>query len=233
MPLTCVAIDDEPLALAVISSYVAKFPVLKMLSTFDDAISGAEFIRRHPADILFMDINMPDINGIDLVRSLEKKPIIIFTTAHKQFAHEGFELEALDYLLKPIDFTRFSRTVNKALEFHQYKTSVKKDEQEFIFVRSEYKQVKISLAEMDFAESLEDYCRINLLNGEHVLTLMSLKSLLEKLPQNQFKRIHRSYVVPVSGVVSVVNRKVKLSSGKELPVGESYAEDVQQWMKNL
>src|ERR1700750_283182 len=112
--IKCIAIDDEPLALQLISGYVAKFPQLQLLQVFEDAVSGAEFLRNNKVDLLFADINMPDISGIDLVRSLQNKPMIIFTTAYKNFAFEGFELEAVDYLLKPIDIKRFSKAIEKA-----------------------------------------------------------------------------------------------------------------------
>jgi two-component system, LytTR family, response regulator len=115
MPLRCVAIDDEPLALDLIKAYTARFPELQLVQTFDDAISGAEFLRKYPVDLLFVDINMPDISGLDLVRSLQPRPLVIFTTAYKNFAFEGFELEALDYLLKPIDLERFGRPFRKPL----------------------------------------------------------------------------------------------------------------------
>src|SRR5882757_1591692 len=117
--LKCVAIDDEPLALKLLQQYAAKTPELDMLHTFDDAISAAEFIRKNKIDLLFIDINMPDITGIDLVRSLQQKPMIIFTTAYKKFAYEGFELDAVDYLLKPIDYTRFNKAVQKAVLFFE------------------------------------------------------------------------------------------------------------------
>src|SRR5437763_1589737 len=115
MLLKCIAIDDEPLALKLIAGYVARFPFLQLLNTFEDAISGAEFLKNNPIDLLFIDINMPDITGIDLVRSLKVKPMVVFTTAYKNFAFEGFELEALDYILKPIDFKRFEKAVEKAV----------------------------------------------------------------------------------------------------------------------
>ena len=122
MALQCIAIDDEPLALRLIAEYVSRFPALQLVKTFDDAISGAEFLKTKPVDLLFIDINMPDITGIDLVRSLPVKPIVIFTTAYKNFAYEGFELEALDYILKPIDFKRFEKAVEKAVDYYRYKT---------------------------------------------------------------------------------------------------------------
>jgi two-component system LytT family response regulator len=231
MPLKCIAIDDEPLALELIKNYAAKFPELELLHTFDDAISGAEFIRSIPVDLLFVDINMPDITGLDLVRSLEEKPIIIFTTAHKKFAIDGFELDALDYLLKPISFARFSKAVAKAVEYARYKIKAENETAESLFVYSEYRLIKIPLNEIEYIESLEDYIRIHLVNAKTILTLMPLKKALEKLPADKFKRIHRSYVVAVDKVNSVLNRKVRLTSSAELPVSDSYSNFIKEWKK--
>ena len=230
VPLKCIAIDDEPLALRLIRGYVSRFPALQMLRTFDDAISGAEFLKQSPVDLLFIDINMPDITGIDLVRSLERKPIVIFTTAYKNFAFEGFELEALDYLLKPIDINRFTKAVEKAIDYHQYKSApVDEPNDESIYVYSEYRMVKISLKDIEYIESMEDYIKIHLHNAKTVLTLMPLKKILEKLPSAQFQRIHRSYIIPVGKVISIKNRKVQLAD-VELPVSESYAHFIREWM---
>ncbi|MEO5890968.1 MAG: LytTR family DNA-binding domain-containing protein [Ferruginibacter sp.] len=230
MPLKCIAIDDEPLALELIKSYAAQLPQLQLLQTFDDAISGGEFLRATAVDLLFVDINMPDISGIELVKSLENKPIIIFTTAHKKFAYEGFELEALDYLLKPIDFERFKKAVVKAVEFDQYKKAAKEVANESFFVRSEYKMVKIGFDEIDYIESLEDYIRIHIANGRPILTLMTLKSVIEKLPADKFIRIHRSYIIPLNRIRSVVNKKVFLTSSKVLPVSDTYLSAINEWM---
>ena len=229
MQIKCVAIDDEPLALKLIEEFALKFPFLKMINTFDDAIAGAEFLRNNLIDLLFIDINMPDITGTELVRSLKQKPAVIFTTAHKKFAIEGFELDALDYVLKPIDFERFSRAVNKALDYIQYKKS-KTEKDEAFFVRAEYQLVKIVLDDIEYIESLEDYLKIHLESGKPVMTLMTLKAILEKLPPDKFKRIHRSYIVPVSKIKSVLNRKVRLTS-VELPLSDSYAASMNEWMK--
>jgi two-component system, LytTR family, response regulator len=231
MPLKCIAIDDEPLALDLIKEYVAKTPGLQLIQTFDDAISGGEFLRSNPVDLLFVDINMPDVTGIDLVRSLQEKPMIIFTTAHKKFALEGFELDAIDYLLKPISFERFSRAVTKAMEYHQYKKQAKTETNESLFVYSEYRMLKINLREIEFIESLEDYIKIHLTNSKPVLTLMTLKGVLEKLPADKFKRIHRSYIVAVDKVSSVQNRKAKLISSAELPISDSYSGFIDEWKK--
>lgn len=229
MPLKCVAIDDEPLALELIKEYIARFPELALQQSFDDAISGGEYLRQHPVDLLFVDINMPDITGLDLVRSLAEKPMIIFTTAHKNFAIDGFELDAVDYLLKPIGFERFAKAVHKALEYHEYKKRPGKVSVSHLFVYSEYRMLKIDLAEVEYIESLEDYIKIHLLNGKPVMTLMTLKGVLEKLPSEKFKRIHRSYIVATDKVKSVLSRKVKLLSATELPVSDSYISFIKEW----
>jgi two-component system, LytTR family, response regulator len=231
MPLKCIAIDDEPLALELVKDYVAKTPGLQLIQTFDDAISGGEFLRSNPVDLLLVDINMPDITGIDLVRSLQEKPMIIFTTAHKKFAIEGFELDAIDYLLKPISFERFSRAVAKAIEYHQYRKLAKEETAENLFVYSEYRMVKINLRDIEYIESLEDYIKIYLVNAKPVLTLMTLKGVLEKLPGDKFKRIHRSYIVSVDKVSSILNRKAKLISSAELPISDSYSGFIDEWKR--
>lgn len=232
MLLKCIAIDDEPLALKLIAGYVARFPFLQLVNTFEDAISGAEFLKNTPIDLLFIDINMPDITGIDLVRSLKVKPMVIFTTAYKNFAFEGFELEALDYILKPIDFKRFEKAVEKAVDYHQYKTKPATEQaDESLYVYSEYRMVKVDLSTIEYIESMEDYIKIHVTNAKTVLTLMPLKKVLEKLPTDKFQRIHRSYIIPVNKIRSIQNRKVKLTD-IELPVSESYLDFVRNWMKS-
>ena len=231
MQLKCVAVDDEPLALELLKEYVARFPQLKLVHTFDDAISAVELLRSTKTDLLFLDINMPDITGIDLVRSLQERPLIIFTTAHKQFAIEGFELDAVDYLLKPINFDRFTRAVHKAIDYYKYKNAGTQDDNDCLFVHSEYKLVKIPLSDIEYIESLEDYIRIHVVNSKPILTLMPLKKVLEKLPQDKFRRIHRSYVVAIDKVTSVQNRKAKLTSSQELPISNTYSGFIDEWKK--
>ena len=228
MHIRCIAIDDEPLALELLKGYIQHFPALKLLQTFDDAISATEYLRNNAIDLLFIDINMPDITGIDLVRSLKQKPMLVFTTAHKKFAVEGFDLEALDYLLKPIQFERFAKTVNKAMSYFQNSRTAKTEVKQNLFVRAEYQLVKIDLDEIEYIESVEDYLKIHLTGTRPVMTLMTIKAVLQKLPPAQFKRIHRSYVVPLSKIRSVVNRKVRLTE-VELPVSDSYADFINEW----
>jgi len=232
MQLKCVAIDDEPLALELLQEYISRFPQLKLVHTFDDAISAVELLRNTRVDLLFIDINMPDITGIDLVRSLQEKPLVIFTTAHKQFAIEGFELDAVDYLLKPINFDRFTRAVHKAIDYYKYKNTLSQEENDSLFVHSEYKLVKIPLNDIEYIESLEDYIKIHIAGAKPVLTLLSMKKVLEKLPADKFQRIHRSYIVAVSRVKAIQNRKVQLSSAVELPISDSYVQFINNWKKS-
>ena len=230
MPLRCVAIDDEPPALILLREYISRFPSLQLVQTFDDAISGSEFVRNNPVDLLFIDINMPDITGLDIVRSLPSKPMVIFTTAHRKFAVEGFELDAIDYLLKPISLERFTKAVNKALEYYEYREKpVVNSGNGHLFVYSEYRMIKISLDEIEYIESMEDYIKIHLTNSKPVLTLMTMKAVLEKLPAARFKRIHRSHIISTDKIRSVLNRKVKLASGTELAVSDSYSDFIKEW----
>ena len=230
MQLKVVAIDDEPLALELVKKYVASFPVINLLQTFTDAIAGLEYLKKNPVNLLFVDINMPDMNGLDLVKALPHKPMIVFTTAYKKFAVDSYDLDALDYLLKPIEFERFSKAINKAVEYYRYKHTVEKKESEVLFVRSEYQLVKIYLNEIEYIESIEDYLKIYLGEGKPVMTLMTLKAVLEKLPQDRFKRIHRSYIISLSKVKSILNKKVRLTN-TEIPIGDSYLAEVQSWFK--
>jgi DNA-binding LytR/AlgR family response regulator len=231
--LKCIAIDDEPPALALLKEYIDKIPSLKLLHTFNDAIAGNEYLQAGTVNLLFIDINMPDLNGLDLVRALKIKPMIIFTTAHKDFALEGFELNAIDYLLKPVSFDRFNKAINKAIDFFEYKNQPSTDKAGSLYVYSEYRMLKINVDDIEYIESLEDYIKIHLTNSKPVLTLMTLKGVLEKLPADNFRRIHRSYIVSVKKAKSIQNRKVRLISGIDLPVSESYLDFISEWKKNL
>ncbi|MDB5012641.1 MAG: two component transcriptional regulator, LytTR family [Daejeonella sp.] len=235
MPLKCIAIDDEPLALELIESFCSQMPSLQLVRTFEDAISGAEYLRNGGIDLLFLDINMPDISGIDLARSLTVKPMIIFTTAYRDFAYQGFELDAVDYLVKPFSFERFSKAVKKALDFHLYKltSSEQVKPSECIYVHSEYRMIKVDLNDIQYIETLEDYIRIHLTTSKPIMTLMTLKKVLEKLPPERFKQIHRSYVVAMDKVSSIHNRKVTLSSAIKLPVSITYAGFIHEWQKGM
>lgn len=230
--IKCVAIDDEPLALDLLEEYISKFPELKLVRTFDDAVSAAEFLKNFKIDLLFIDINMPDITGIELVRSLKEKPIIIFTTAYKKFAYEGFELEALDYLLKPFEFERFKKTIKKVSDYLEFRKTENRRIGKRLFVRSEYKMVQIEIDMIEYIESFEDYIKIYLNNSKPLFVRMTLKDILNKLPGEKFKRTHKSYIVALNKIRSVVNKKALMNSGKELPLGEKYISEISEWMKS-
>lgn len=234
MALKCVAIDDEPLALELIKTYVARFPALQLMQVFEDALSGAEYLKQNPVDLLFVDVNMPDITGVELVRSLSNSPMIIFTTAYRNYAFESYELQAIDYLLKPIDFTRFTAAVEKAIDFHKYKTTTHEStNDESLYVYSEYKMIKILLRDIEYIESMGDYLKIYLASTDKpILTLMTMKKVLEKLPSNQFSRIHRSFIVALNKIKSIHNRKVNLNNS-ELPIGDAYSDFINQQKANI
>lgn len=228
--LKCVAIDDDPLALALTKNHIQAIENLTLLQVFEDAIAAVEYLSKHTVDLLFLDVDMPEISGIELYHSLAVKPMVIFTTAHKGFAFEGFELNAIDYLLKPIDFPRFRKAVQKAIDYQSYKNQKDTDTpNEHLFVYSEYKLIKIEVREIVYLESMEDYVKIHLNNGKMILTLATLKKVIDKLPANKFRRIHRSYVVAIKEVKSVANRKAQLSNGTMLPISDSYVSFVDDW----
>lgn len=233
MILRCVAFDDEPLALRLIQTYVARFPGLELVQVFEDALSGAEFLKQNSVDLLFVDVNMPDITGVALVRSLVTRPMVIFTTAYRNYAFESYELQAIDYLLKPIDYSRFAAAVERAIDFHKYKNATQEAiSDESIYVYAEYKMIKILLRDIAYIESMGDYLKIYLSgNDKPILTLMTLKKILEKLPETQFARIHRSFIVALGKIKSIHNRKVNLSDA-ELPIGDAYSSFINQQKGN-
>lgn len=230
--ITCIAVDDEPLALELMETYISQVPGLELKEIFTDAISAWGFLQKNPVDLVFLDIQMPDITGTQLARSLNKRqPMIIFTTAYGKYAVEGFNLDAVDYLLKPFDFNRFLEAVNKAKEYKaMLETGSAITEDSAIYVKSDYQKLRINTKDIQYIEGVDDYIRIHLDSGKSVFTLMSLKSILEKLPEKNFIRVHRSYIVPVRKIRRIYNQMVQLGE-KELPIGKSYVDSVKQLLK--
>ncbi|MDO6808807.1 LytTR family DNA-binding domain-containing protein [Zobellia galactanivorans] len=224
--LKCMIVDDEPMALNLVESYVEKTPYLILKKKCNSAIEAIEFIRTETVDLLFLDIQMPDLTGLEFSKMLPKHTRVIFTTAFDQYALEGFKVEALDYLLKPFDYAEFLTASNKALEWFtllrgQHKTSIS-DEKEFLFVKSEYKQLRIKLSDVLYFEGLKDYIKIWLKdNPKPVLTLMSLKNLEEELPEAQFMRVHRSFIVSLKNI-EVVERSQIVINDQRITVSEQY-----------
>ncbi|CAZ98418.1 MULTISPECIES: LytR/AlgR family response regulator transcription factor [Zobellia] len=224
--LKCMIVDDEPMALNLVESYVEKTPYLILKKKCNSAIEAIEYIRTETVDLLFLDIQMPDLTGLEFSKMLPKHTRVIFTTAFDQYALEGFKVEALDYLLKPFDYAEFLTASNKALEWFtllrgQHKTSIS-DEKEFLFVKSEYKQLRIKLSDVLYFEGLKDYIKIWLKdNPKPVLTLMSLKNLEEELPEAQFMRVHRSFIVSLKNI-EVVERSQIVINDQRITVSEQY-----------
>ncbi|MEI7724583.1 MAG: LytTR family DNA-binding domain-containing protein [Bacteroidota bacterium] len=232
--MTCIAIDDEPLALEVIKKYVSDTPLVRMVSAFTDAIQALTFLKTQTVDLIILDVQMPDISGIQFLQSLKQRPMVIFTTAYSEYAVKGFELEAVDYLVKPIKFDRFVKALEKALNLMAMRSAVAAgSEEEFLFVKSGYGTVRINFSDIRYIEGLDDYIKIHFLDERKpILSLMSLKSLMEKLPESRFMRVHRSFIVSLNNVRSVRNKYIFLDTLK-IPVGETYAEAVHAWLSKF
>ncbi|WP_207493511.1 LytR/AlgR family response regulator transcription factor [Aridibaculum aurantiacum] len=227
--IRCIAIDDEPLALQLINEFASRIPFLSLEKTFTNPDDAHQYLQEHDIDLLFLDIQMPDVNGIQFYRSLSKKPQVVFTTAFSEYAVEGFNVDAVDYLLKPFEFDRFLKASYKAKEYLEFLSS-QELQMASIFVKVDYQLMKINLKDIELIEGLDDYIRIHI-KPRSVLTLMTLKSLQEKLPAQEFVRLHRSYIIPVSKIESFGKNKLRVS-GKEIPVGSSYGEVYQQLLKS-
>ena len=228
--IRCIVIDDEPLAVKLVQEYMTRVSFLELAGTFTDAIEAKKFLDREKVDLLFLDIQMPDINGIEFSRVINKKnTAIVFTTAFSEYAVDGFNVDAIDYLLKPIEYDRFLKSVYKAKEYVDYLTSQELQEG-YIFVKSDYQMVKVNLKEILYIEGLDDYIKIYL-PGKSILTLMTLKTIGQKLPAREFIRAHRSYIVPISKIEHISRSKIKIAE-KEIPIGVSYSESFFAAMEN-
>lgn len=228
--MKCIIIDDEPLAVDLLKDFVSKVESLELVNTFNNAIDAISAINKTEVDLIFLDIEMPHFTGIDFINAIDVKPLIIFTTAYSNYAVEGFDFGAVDYLIKPIPFNRFLKAVVRAQhiftppEVVQNSTPaiIAADESNnFMFVRAEYENVKINYADILFVEGLKDYVKIYTADGKYVLTLMSLIKLENSLSPKGFSRIHRSYIVNLAHIKSIQKNKV-LIVDKRLPISESY-----------
>ena len=231
--LRCLLVDDEPPALDVLESYIRAVDTLELVGRCENAIQAFQALQQQPVDLLFLDIKMPQLLGTDFVRSLRQPPPIIFTTAYREYALDGFELDVVDYLLKPIPFERFLRAIGKVTARPALALAPTGPPpagplpEAFIYVRTDRKAVKVLLGEIQYIESLKDYVRIVTTTGPPLLVKQSISSLADLLPGAQFVRIHRSYLVAVSHVKSYSAQQVGVA-GQELPVGGLYQKDVQR-----
>ncbi len=220
MTYTCIAVDDEPLALEKIVSFIGRLPFLKLEATFDRPVDALAYLSLNPIDLLFLDIQMEGMTGLDVLAALRSRPQVILTTAYSEYALKAYEFEVTDYLMKPYSFERFALAVNKAAKRISEKTPVADNAPDFIFVKSDYRLVKVMLADIYFIEGMRDYRCIVTSCGK-ILTQQTFRSFEEQLPVSQFARIHKSYLVSLAKIESIEKHRIKI--GKELlPVSESY-----------
>jgi len=236
LKITCVIVDDEPMALNLVESYVEKTPFLILKNKFSSAIEALEFIKKEPVDLLFLDIQMPDLTGIEFSKMLPKETRVIFTTAFDQYALEGIKVEAIDYLLKPFDYAEFLAAANKANTWFELvkgkQQRVLSEEKEFLFVKSGYKQVRIKLEDVLYFEGLKDYIKIWLKdNPKPILTLMSLKSLEEELSDTQFMRVHRSFIVSLKNI-EVIERSQIIINNQRITLSEQFKSKFLEFVHN-
>lgn len=231
--IRCIAIDDEPLALRQIMNYIEKTPFLELVGNFNSAIKALDFLGEHEVDLMFVDINMPDLTGLDFVKSVQTQAKVIFTTAYREYGYEGFQLDAADYLVKPIAYADFLKAATKTKERFfttpaQTKETVEKNEQ-YLFIKSEYKIVRIDFNDITYIESMRDYVRIHLENQKPVMALMGIKKMDDFLPKADFMRVHRSYIVRLDKISTIERNRIVF--GKDyIPISEQYKEAFQQFL---
>lgn len=223
MKLTCIAIDDEPLALDLVEKFASRIPYLDFQGRFENALASLTAMRA--IDLIYLDINMPDISGMDFFRQLSSPlPQVIFTTAYDQFAVEGFELKATDYLLKPFSFDRFLKATERAKDYHLSRSPLHADVPDYILVKANHHYLRINLSDIYYIEGYKDYLKIYTHDERPILTLRPMKSIEEVLPTDSFIRIHKSYIVSKSKIKSFQNTKVNVKD-RQLPIGEAYRDE--------
>lgn len=231
--ITTIAIDDEPLALSLICGYIEKTPSLNLLGKFDNPIDAGEFLSNNKIDLIFSDVQMPDLNGVEFIRLLEKGPKVIFTTAYEKYAIEGYKLDIVDYLLKPFSYEEFLTSVQKAkkrINIEEMAMSNIEANNEFLFLKSDYKIKRINFNDILYVEGLKDYVKVFVANdSKPILSLTTLKLLESKLPESKFMRIHRSYIVNLNRIDTIDRSRIVF--GKEyIPVSDQYKEKFQEFL---
>jgi two-component system, LytTR family, response regulator len=226
--MKCIAVDDEPLALALLQDNIRQVPSLELVASCSTAMEALTILNRQEVDLVFLDIQMPGLTGLQLLQSLSVKPMVILITAYEKYALEGYTLDVIDYLVKPVSFERFLKACNKAIDFYRLKKSVNSDSQawpDYFFVHAEYGLTKIVFSEIRMIEGLKDYLKIHLGEVSPLVIRMSLKSIEEKLPPGKFFRIHKSYIVSVSHITSIRRNSVFLGE-LELPLSDLYKDEL-------
>ncbi|MCE7993081.1 MAG: response regulator transcription factor [Roseivirga sp.] len=222
MKISCIIIDDEPLARAGVKDYCEKVGFLDVVGEFKSATDAGAFLEEHPVNLMFLDINMPGVNGLDFVKSLRQPPLVIFTTAYREFASESYDLDALDYLVKPITFERFYKAVNKAYQYFDSATSSGLDH---FYVKVDGVITKVNMEDVLYIEGMKDYIKIYLNDESRLITLLSLKQVEALLPSERFVRVHRSFIVSKSKVESIEGNIIHMA-GQEIPIATNLRVEV-------
>ena len=227
--IRCIAIDDEPLALQQLAAYIKKTPFLELVAQCQSAIEARQFLEKDTVDAIFCDINMPDLNGMDFVKSLQVPPLIVFTTAYSEYAVEGFKVNAVDYLLKPFGMQDFQRAANRLRERVQG-SPLTSESDDVIFLKTDYRMVKVTISEIRYIEAMSEYLKI-FIEGEvkPIVTLLSMKKMEEKLTEN-FMRIHRSYIVNLTKIQEINKNRIIMDAETFLPIGDMYKEAFQKYI---
>lgn len=239
MNIRCLAVDDEPLALDIIESYISKLPYLQLVKTCSSATEAMQVLQQEQVDLIFLDIEMPELTGIQFLNILKHQPLIIFTTAYPDYALEGFNQDAVDYLLKPIPFDRFIKAVTKAQERLQRNgksaetpaaaAPAAATEQDFMFVKADYKTIRVDFKDILWIEGLKDYIIIQT-KEQKIITLLSMNKMMEKLPDSKFLRVHRSFIVSLQKIDCIEKSRIRIGN-KEVPIGEVYKDLFLKWVE--
>lgn len=229
--IKAIAVDDEPLALELIETYCKGFDFIQLEKGFSRTAAALLYLDKNPVDLLFLDINMPAISGVDFYKSLQHKPMLIFTTSYSEYALESYDLNAIDYLLKPFTLSRFEKAVSKANEMYKLvHHATVSDQSKYLMLKADYGVVKVVLADILFIEGLDNYLKIHLQNLSPVVVRFTLKALMEKLNDKEFMRVHRSYIVPLSRIESIKQKIISIA-GEEIPIGKNYEYDIKAFFQ--
>jgi len=232
--MNCILVDDEKPALELLEDNVKQVPFLNLIATCRNPLQVANLLEKNAIDLIFLDIHMPSINGLELLKTIKNPPMVILVTAYEEYAIDGFNLDVVDYLVKPTPFNRFLKAVNKAHELYLSKQKRVLPENDYVFVNANYSLIKVKIQDIAFIEGLKDYVRIHLTTGKPIITRLGLKGLEERLGANKFIRIHKSYIISLDKIESIQKNQLVVA-GSEIPVGNGYRDLLQEYInqKNL
>lgn len=234
--IRCIAIDDEPLALKQLESYISKVGFLELEAACNSAVDASKVLASQPADVLFCDINMPDLDGMSFVKSLASQPMVVFTTAYSEYAVEGFKVDAVDYLLKPFGFNEFEKAALKVKRMYDLENKEEVtllDYDDSVYIKTDYKTVRVEVSSIIYIEGMSEYVKIITEDQKDpVIALLSMKKLEGKLPGNRFMRVHKSFIINLSKISQVSKGHVRMQDGSSIPIGESYRDSLLSYINS-